>query len=716
MGVSGSRFLFGAAVFFYLLSPAPEARAQESKKFDLDQVVVTATQEQVASLDVPASVTIVTSQDIENGGYRSTSDLIGRLPGVTDQSLAESFYYDFRGTKSADAPGPHILLNGREVNLGIYGNNVIGSIPIESIERIEVIRTPGSYISGRDSARGVINIITKRGYEADKPFSPKLSYSHGSWNTHIESLSITGKKGAANYYLNQTYKESDGYRNTKPRYNSVISGLDFNLTPSLKLGVDVQYNKESRAYGPSLKKWQLDAGYERDDEIPSSQTSSAYMQKQNTIDNEVMGGTVSLNYDASPYRAGISFNILDYDERYELHTYDNSATSRKNNYNRDRTQDIYEAKLFGGRSFAIGDHGADKIEAGYEYSYRGGDQKTIYPYDASASARRQEAASNIDFTENYHALFLSNKFNYNKFAFDAGLRYEMPEYKISNKEPKSVKTDFRKPAWNAAPSYMILPKGNLYFSVSRSYFYPTAGYYYSAMTKNSIDNRPEDLKPEDTTAYEIGFKHNFANWLSYSVNLFYMKVKDRFLYFYDETGTGVGWKNVGDSTNKGLELEVQGKPLQWLAYDLSYSYTHATWDNGVLRTYDYGATPSADTARNMDLSGKYVANVPKHKYRVGLTFFPPIEGLKLNIGLSASADSYIDGWNRYKNETEYVTDAKITYERKNWSVYLSGDNLFDKEYYYVYNTSSQRNADGSPNNSYYPKNGRYVEAGITLKF
>jgi outer membrane cobalamin receptor len=80
-----------------------QAAKQKGKGFDLDQIVVTATNEEVISLDVPASVTILSSEDIEKAGYRSTSDLIGHLPGVTDQSIGESFYYDFRGTKSSDA-------------------------------------------------------------------------------------------------------------------------------------------------------------------------------------------------------------------------------------------------------------------------------------------------------------------------------------------------------------------------------------------------------------------------------------------------------------------------------------------------------------------------------------------------------------------------------------------------------------------------------------
>ncbi len=615
-----------------------------------------------------------------------------------------------------DAPGPHILLNGREVNLGIYGMNIIGSIPIESIERIEVIRTPGAYISGKDSSRGVINIITKRGREEDKPFSPKFSYSYGSWNTSTESVSITGRKGKASYYINQTYKESDGYRNTNPVYNSVLSSFDYEVSKALKLGVDVQYNKESRGYALSLKQWQIDAGYGRDSEVPSSEAKTAYMQKQNTVRNQVVGGTVSLNYEAAPYRAGISFNATDYDEHYELHTYDNSPTLRKSNYDRHRTQDIYEVKLFGGKTFGSGEGMKNNLEAGYEYSYRGGNQDTVYPFDASAAARLKEASATIDFKENYHALFLGNKFSYGKFGIDSGVRYEMPDYKVSNDEPKSVKADFKKLAWNIAPWYKPISSGNLYFSLSRSYFYPTSGYYYAAMTKNSIDNRPEDLKPEETTSYEIGFKHNYEEWLSYSMNLFFMKVRERFLAFYDDTGTYVGWKNVGDSTNKGIEVEAEGRPLGWLGYDVSYSYTDATWDNGVLRTYVYGATPAADVARNLDITGKYVANVPKHKYRVGFTLYPPMEGLKLNFGVSGRADSYIDGWNRYRNDSEYLVDAKVTYEKRNWKLYVSADNLFDKEYYYVYNTNSQRNADGTPNNSYYLKNGRYIEAGISFKF
>ncbi len=689
---------------------------EAEKILDLGQVVVTSTKKKVAVLDVPASVTIMSSEDIKNSGFQSTSELIGHLPGVIDQSTSDVYKYDFRGTKSPDAPGPHILIDGREVNLGIFGFNIIGSIPVESIDRIEVIRTPGAYISGRDSSRGVINIVTKRGDSADKIFSPEIGYSYGSWNTHRESLSAAGKIGKGSYYINQAYKESDGYRNTNPIYRSVLSSFDYSLTDALALGVDVQYNKESRAYALGLKKWQLDAGYKRASEIPSSQTSSAYMQKQNTIRNEVIGSTVSLNYDKYPYRSGISFNLADYEEHYEIHTYDNSATSKKSNYEKDRTQNIYELKLFGERSFDLSDVMKDSIEAGYEYSYRDGDQKTVYPFDSSASARTKEAAANIDYDENYHALFLNNNFNYDRFSLGSGLRYEMSDYAMTSEKPATMNSNFNELGWNIAPSYMLFPEGNLYFNVGRSYFYPTAGYFFYAMDSGGTDNRPEDLKPEETTSYEIGFKHNFSKWLSYNVNFFYMKVANRFLSLYNDSGIWEGWKNVGDSTNKGVELAVEGKPLNWLGYDFSYSYISAKWDNGTLRIYDYGATPAADVARNMDITGKYVLNVPEQQCRVGLTYFTPIDGLRFNLGLSVRGESYIDAWNRYKNKPEYLTDAKIAYEKKNWTMYVSAENLFDKEYCYIANTFSQRNSDGSPNHSYYPKNGRYIEGGVSFKF
>lgn len=690
------------------------AYTEEAEEFDLGQVVVTSTKKKALVLDIPASVTIITAEDIEKSGYSSTAEIIGNLPSIIDQSQGDSYSFDFRGTKSSDSHGPHILIDGREVNLGIFGFNIIGSIPLEVIKSIEVIRTPGAYISGRDSSRGVINIVTKRGREGDKIFNSQLYSSYGSWDTYRESVSAWGNTKKTNYFLNATYKDSKGYRHTYPTYKTLLGNFNYEMTETLQMGLDLQYNNESRRYSQGLKEWQLDEGYRRSAEVPSSQSSSAYMKKQNTIENEVLGSTVSLDYSENYSRAGFVFNLSDYEDHYIYRAYDNSPTLKKYHYKKDRTQDIYSFKMFGGRNFDIGSVLKDSIEVGCDSSWQEGNQKTIYPYDDTASSK--EAKGTIDYNERYNGIFLNNELNYQRFNLGSGLRYELTYYKMSSKEPKKVSNDFKKLAWDVAPSYEIFSEGNLYFNVNRSYFYPTAGYFYYAMDKDSPDNRAEDLRPEETTSYEIGFKHHFADWLSYSINFFYMDVSDRFLSFYDDSGDWKGWKNVGDSTNKGVEFEAEGELLTWLGYEFNFSYLNAKWDSGTLRLYEYGATPADDILKKMDISGKTVSDVPEFQYRVGINFIPPIAGLRFNMGLSYIGEKYIDAWNRYKNDDVYLVDGKIMYKVSDWSFYLSGENIFNVAYEKIYNSSSARNSNGSPNNTYYPKNGCYFEGGASYKF
>lgn len=687
--------------------------AQEEEPFKLEGMVITTTKKKVKVLTTPASITIITAEDIKESGYRSTPELIGSLPSIHDESINDSYYFNFRGTKSSDSHGPHILIDGREVNLGMFGFNIIGSIPLENIERVEVIRTPGAYISGRDSARGVINIITKKGEKEEKAFSPELSFSYGSWETKTESLSVSGNKEKIDYYLNVWHKDSEGYRHSSPDYRAVLGKLGYDWTDTLRLGFDVQYNKEDRRYTHGLKQWQLDEGYRRSAEIPSSQTSSAYMQKQNTVENEVVAGTISLDYDNYPYRGGVSLNLADYEDKYEQHQYDNSSSMRPWTYNVDRTQDICDIKLFGGRTFEMASDVTDSVEIGYDNSRRDAGQKKKYPYQDYPTGEKRGTA---DFKERYHGFFVNNELNRGKFGLGTGLRYELSDYDLTTQKPDQMSKDYKKLAWNIAPSYMLFPEGNLYFNVSCSYFYPTASYFFYAMDYGGDVNKAGDLTPEETTCYEIGFKHHYADWLSYSANLFHMKLKDRFLSLYDDAGNWKGWSNVGDSTNQGIELEGEGRPLDWLGYNLSFSYIDAEWDSGSNPVYEHGDTPADDVQKNTNLSGKKVIHIPEFQARLGLTFYPPVNGLKFNVGISEMGEQYIDLWNRYKKDAVCLVDTRLTYERKNWEFYVSGQNIFDKKHEKIWNSGSRRNSDGTPDHSYYPKNGRYVEAGLSVRF
>ena len=124
--------------------------------------------------EAPSSVTIITSQDIENYGYETLADVLASIRGFytgTDRSFDQA---GVRGFSRHDDSNNRVLLqiNGATINENIFGTAFIGRIiPIEpeSIERIEIIRGPGSALYGSHAMFAVINIVTKKGSSINGP-------------------------------------------------------------------------------------------------------------------------------------------------------------------------------------------------------------------------------------------------------------------------------------------------------------------------------------------------------------------------------------------------------------------------------------------------------------------------------------------------------------------------------------------------------------------
>jgi iron complex outermembrane receptor protein len=255
--------------------------------------------------------------------------------------------------------------------------------------------------------------------------------------------------------------------------------------------------------------------------------------------------------------------------------------------------------------------------------------------------------------------------------------------------------------------------------VGKSYWYPAAYYYKTAMEYMNPENLPQDLKPESSLVYEIGHKHSLARWANMNLTFFWMDYKDKFAIFYDNTQTYAGYKNVGDAEQKGIELEIDGKICKWFGYRLSGTYMKAEWTSGRERVYTWETLTSRDF-RNLD--GKELNRVPDYKYMVGLDFYP-LNNLKCNIDINGTGPYWVDYLNRIEYGARTTIDLGIRYEFKQWSFWALGKNIFDQEIESVYNSSGQLNSsaaeiarNGKYNNDYYPKNGQYFEIGVTYLF
>ncbi|MBZ0258590.1 TonB-dependent receptor plug domain-containing protein, partial [bacterium] len=125
--------------------------------------VSTVTRISQKSTESPFNIFVITSDDIVRMGAQSIADALRRVPGI-DIGIIDGFQSQIgiRGSNSFNSTKVLILLNGRRIGVDIFGVTFWNLLPvaIEDIERIEVLRGPGTTY-GANALSGVVNIITK---------------------------------------------------------------------------------------------------------------------------------------------------------------------------------------------------------------------------------------------------------------------------------------------------------------------------------------------------------------------------------------------------------------------------------------------------------------------------------------------------------------------------------------------------------------------------
>lgn len=170
MSLNKGRYLHStlAAAIAIISAGSVSVSAQETKK-TLDKVVVSAAGFEQKITDAPASISVVTAEELAKKPYMTLLDAVRELEGV---DIGETRDKTGQGTISMRGMGADytlILVDGKRQNNhgdiypNNFGGNQFGHIPpIDAIERIEVIRGPASTLYGADAMGGVINVITKK--------------------------------------------------------------------------------------------------------------------------------------------------------------------------------------------------------------------------------------------------------------------------------------------------------------------------------------------------------------------------------------------------------------------------------------------------------------------------------------------------------------------------------------------------------------------------
>lgn len=562
----------------------------------------------------------------------------------------------------------------------------------------------GGIAYGPGSARGVINIITKKSKE--ETFGGNLSASYGSWNTHDENASVYGRVNQWDYLANIGKYSTDGYEEEDEDRLSVLAKLGYNLSDQSRIGLKynfIEYD-HGTVEGFSKKKWQLE-NYRRERHFPKSQTDADLIWHN---EKEQENSTLALEFAHKDEKLFVN-SVLSWtgygaEFRRLKDLYDNPKAVYYENVD----QDTYAFSLSGGYAF---DFGAVSYtpSIGVNYEDIGCHVSRIKPYDLNANLD----AYNFDLQKRQYGFFWDNNFLFGeKWGLKIGGRVDRAEVELEDRVPNKVDEDKVMYSYSVAPSYHFSDKANVYVSAGRNYWFPTPRYYAWAVEKGGTVNPPEDLKPEEATTYEIGYKHMLHKAFNINVTLYSAEYKDKFGAMYEGT-TSRGQGNIGDAEAKGIELEADGRLCSFFGYRFTGAYQKIEWTSGTAYAYIH---PTNTRDRQAALDGKQVYWVPEYSYMVGLDFFP-VKGLKCSMDINHMGKRYVDYLNQIEYPAKTTVDAKASYSWKNWKIWILGKNIFDEKVEYISNSSGRLTAaNGEPDNAYFIQDGAYFEAGVSYRF
>lgn len=184
------------------------AYADETPTYQLNDVVVTATRTPQPLQNLLGDVTVISAEQIKKAGQSTLVELLQSQPGVEITSAGG------RGTttevylRGAEKTHTLVLLDGMRIGSATFGVTAFERIPLEQIERIEILRGPASHLYGSEAIGGVIQIFTKSGQ--GKP-RPNFSVGVGAYNTQIVSGGYAGEVDGTRFSAQVGHEESDSF-------------------------------------------------------------------------------------------------------------------------------------------------------------------------------------------------------------------------------------------------------------------------------------------------------------------------------------------------------------------------------------------------------------------------------------------------------------------------------------------------------------------------
>lgn len=204
-----NRKAFGAVAALTLAAFAAAPAQADETEITTPELLISGGVEPIPTKEAASSYTIITAEEIEKFQYRNVTDALRSVPGlhIVESGARGALTSVF--TRGANSNQTLVMVNGLAVNdpSSPGGAANLASIPLDNVERIEVVRGPQSALYGSQAIGGVINVITKRGGSEPRSTLRVEAGTLGTLNTYA---STGGSFGDTDYFLSLGRETTNG--------------------------------------------------------------------------------------------------------------------------------------------------------------------------------------------------------------------------------------------------------------------------------------------------------------------------------------------------------------------------------------------------------------------------------------------------------------------------------------------------------------------------
>lgn len=673
------------------------------EEVSLDELVVSATRTENRISQIPGRINMITAERLSMVAAQSIDEYLQFIPGVQVNRSFGIFStkssVTMRGLSGNEQARTLVLVDGIPVNKADGGSVNWNLISTGDVEKVEVVKGPGSALYGGNAMGGIINVITRKPV---KKFQGNISSEYGSFNTRNLRVNVAGKFGTQAqkgiyWSANTFYQKSDGYvtqseadRKANPfivksNVNEKALNLRFGYINSEKLNAELNIGVYDGLRGTGEKVFQPNG----------NQTEYLTYQLRSSINGKI--GNLTWNT-----------SLFFIDEHYlKVNEY------QKDDYTWYNVESIRrDLGILTSINYSAGRH---SFTSGFDIRNGQVNASDIYytstdkvDNDGKMTFYGLYLQDDITITEKVK-LLMGLRYDFARFYDGAFVIYNpSAETSFLKKYVFSGKDDIQ---WGAfSPRISLQYRPSDYFRIYGGYsrgFRPSVldDLCRTGRIKGGLKVANPNLKPEYLDNFEIGGDFNPIGRLKLSSSLFYSKGTD-FLYYVstgDSIDMGFGGRpimvrsNISNVNIYGFELDINYSPIPLINMFANYAYNHAQIKN-------YKPIAVGDP---VNLNNKYLTDVPTHSFSAGVF----VKTRMVNAGLTGryTGEMYVNDQNIYDEivlSNTYPSwstlDLKLSREfYKLVSLSLNIQNILDKKIF------DSKGAVGP---------GRFVTFNIVVKF